>query len=263
MPSLKVTGATALLLLGGLSTPAWAQKTTCKDVPIRWFIYQTVTAAEAPEGALPARIRGDGGWYAPGGGNNNVVIHTCGTNPSYDATIVVGSKRKVFFDFGAPITGSVIQSSLPTGTYINTPFMNVRNLLCAGCADPAAPFTTRMSIQLYSFLSGQDYRLRFMPPNTDALDRHSDPDIVPAENLPYESSPVRVEPQPYNCNVGGTTMPAWIIRGYVPSADPAIAPSENLQVGTLYNVTRSGDVHKGQFSMPFEIRIEALSCLTR
>ena len=255
--------AAGVLLGMGAWTPAWAQKTKCQDVPIRWFVYSTAQDPGDPTREVAAAISGDGAWYTGSGGNTNVVIHTCGTNPSYDATIVVGSKRKMFFSFPAPITGSVIESSLAAGTYVNTPFMNVRNLVCAGCSDPTAPFTTRMSIQMYSFLSGQDYRLRFMPPVTDAPDRHSDPDIIPSENVPYESSPVRVEPQAYDCHVGGTTKPAWIVRGMNPSADPNVPSDENLQVGTLYQATRSGDVHKGQYSMPFEIRIEALTCIVR
>ena len=101
-----------------------------------------------------------------------------------------------------------------------------------------------------------------MPPNVDAPDRHIEPGVIPAENTPFEASPARVIPQPYDCASGGTTNPSWIVRGSTPSADPAIPANENLQVGTLRRMTTTGLVHAGQYSMPFEMRIEALSCFT-
>lgn len=245
----------ALLLGSGTFTPAFAQKNTCKDIAIRWFIAETVTL---PDGTVaPAAISGDGQWYS---GGSNTVIHVCGTNPTYDATIAVGNKRKVAVTFGAPISGSVIAESIAAGTYRDSPFLNVRNLLCVGCADPKGPFTTRMASQWK--LNTSDYRLRFMPPVTDSPDRHTNPEAIPAENTPYEASPVLVLPQPYDCHVGGTVKPSWIVRGTNASADPAIPPAENLQVGTLSRVTNSSITHAGQYSLPFEIRIEALSCFT-
>lgn len=256
MNGLKLAVAIAGVLLGSgmWTTPAFAQRNTCKDIPIQWVIYETATL---PDGTVvPSAIRGDGQAYS----GQNTSIHVCGTSPSYDATIVVSNKRKLALTFGAPITGSVVAESIAGGPYYDSPFLNVRNLLCVGCADPTQPFTTRMGTQWR--LSGSDYRLRFMPFTTDAPDRHTNPDAIPAENTPFESSPVRVLPQPYDCHVGGKVRPSWVVRGTNTSADPGIAASESLQVGTLTRVTNDDIIHSGQYSLPFEMRIEALSCFT-
>jgi hypothetical protein len=247
------------LVMGGTVATAQKKGGGCQDVAIRWYVYPVATLADGS--AIPAAIQGDGNWYSNSQGASNSVIHRCGTDPSYDATLLVGKTRRLNLVFGTPIANSVMEESLPGGTYPGSHFMNVRNLLCVGCADPTVPFTTHFALQLYD-ISRQDYRLRFMPPTVDAPDRHIDPAVIPSENVPYEASPAQVIPQPYDCATGGATKPSWIVRGVNPSADPAIPASENLQVGTLRRVTRTGTVHAGQYSMPFEMRIEALSCFT-
>lgn len=245
----------ALLLGSGSVAPVFAQKNTCKDIPIQWFIFETATLSDGT--VVPAAISGDGQWYS-GGSNNS--IHVCGTNPSYDATIVVSAKRKVTLSFGAPIPGSVIAESIAPGTYRDSPFLNVRNILCVGCADPTQPFTTRVGTQWR--LSNGDYRLRFMPYTTDSPDRHTNSAAIPAENTPYETSPAIVYPQPYDCHLGGNVRPSWIVRGTNATTDTGIAAEERLQVGTLSRVTRNEIIHAGQYSLPFEIKIEALSCFS-
>lgn len=244
----------SMVLASGIWSAAHAQKSSsCQDVQIRWFIFQTATM---PDGtSVPSAIRGDGSWYS---GGTNSVIHRCGTTPTYDATIVVASRRKVSFVFGAPLTGSVVAETVAAGTYLDSPFFNLRNILCVGCATPSQPFTTHLGSQIR--IGSDDYRLRFMPPGVDAPDRHINPDVLPFENSPYQASPVRVIPQPYNCLSGGPLMPAWVVRGTNPSADPNIVPGENLQVGTASRITNTSVTHAGQYSMPFEMRIEALSC---
>lgn len=249
--------AFAMVLLAtvlGLSSAQAQKKPACKDIPLRWFFSTTATQ---PDGTVvPSAIRGDGEWYADGLNNN---IHVCGTSPTYDATIAVTSRRKVSFSFGAPVTGSVLSESIAGGTYSDSPFFNVRNLLCVGCrSDPSQPFTTRIGMQVK--LVNQNYRLRFMPEHTDSPDRHTNPEAIPFENTPYLASPALVIPQPYDCLSGGTVKPSWIVRGTNPSADTRIAPAENLQVGTLSRVTSSSVIHAGQYSMPFEFRLEAMSC---
>lgn len=246
------------LLVGGAASPAFAQKSTCKDVPIRWFIYPVATLSD--DSTVPSAITGDGNWYSAASGTSNTVIHVCGDNPTRDATVALSSKRTIGLTFGAPITGTATSDSI-TGSFRNGGFMNVRNILCVGCAKaPFEPFTTRMTLQLYMLANRSDYRLRFMPNLADAPDR-MDPALIAAENAPYESSPVQVLPQPYDCNAGGTTKPSWIVRGTVPSADAAVAAAENLQVGSLARITSKGArIAAGQYSMPFEMRIEALSC---
>lgn len=254
----------AAFVFGGIAVTAAQKKGGggsggCTDVPIRWYVYPVASLADGS--TIPAAIRGDGNWYSDASGASNSVIHRCGTNPTHDATMAVAKSRRVTFAFSSAVSGSVLEEGFGPGVLQNSPFVNLRNLLCAGCADSHSPFTAHMAFQLYS-IERQDYRFRFMPPTVDAPDLHIDPAVIPSENTPYEASPVQVIPQPYDCNVGGATKPSWIVRGVNPSADPAIPASENLQVGTLRRVTRTGSVHAGQYSMPFEMRIEALSCFS-
>src|SRR5688572_1511575 len=143
-----------------------------------------------PRGDLAGRnktvnsaIRGDGNWCSSGAGTSNTVIHVCGGDPTYDSTMALSGKRKLSVSLPAPVSGSVRQESV-SGTYLDSAFMNVRNILCGGCVlPPGEPFTTHMAFQLYG-LSRDVYRLRFMPHVTDAPDRHINPDQIPAENVP-------------------------------------------------------------------------------
>ena len=142
----------------------------------------------------------------------------------------MSGKRKLSVSFLAPVSGSVLQESV-SGTYLDSAFMNLRNILCVGCTlPPGEPFTTHMAFQLSS-LSRDIYRLRFMPHVTDAPDRHINPDQIPAENVPFESSPVLVIPQPYNCTTGGSTKPSWIVRGTVLTSDARRGHSRELAGG--------------------------------
>lgn len=243
-----ITGLLAVLFSTlGLASPALAQKSTCKDIAIRWSVY-----ASSQEGTATA-IRGDGNWYTGTNGNSNVVIHVCGDNPSGDATIVVGSQRRLEFDLSAArlIPGS--GAGIAPATYTSSPFMNVRNLLF----DRVNPFTTRMSINLPKLASRQDYRLNFLPTVADTqLRRYDDP--VEFINDPAETSTVIVDPQAYDCDTRpGGTLPAWIVRGTQPN------PDGNVQAGTLTQVGSKGATRVGQYSLPFEIRIEALACIVR
>ncbi len=244
--------------MGGMMVLEAQKPSKCVGVDTRWYIYPTATL---PDGSTtPAAIRGDGNWYTGG------AIQMCGTSPTYDSTIKLAKSRRITLAFPAPVSGSIIEEALTTtgATFQDSSFLNLRNILCVGCADPSAPFTTHLALQMYD-INRQHYRLRFMPPVVDAPDRHIDPAVIPSENVPYEASPAQVFPQPYNCHTGGATRPSWLVRGVNPSADPSIPASENLQVGTLRRFP-PGDigptVHAGQYSMPFEMRIEALSCFT-
>ena len=259
--SILTTVVAVVIGAAGEWTMALAQKGGgCRDVETRWFIYPVATLQDGT--TVPSAIQGDGNWYSSGaGGTSNTVIHICGADPTYDSTMAMSSKRKLSVSFLAPVSGSVLQESV-SGTYLDSAFMNLRNILCVGCTlPPGEPFTTHMAFQLSS-LSRDVYRLRFMPHVTDAPDRHINPDQIPAENVPFESSPVLVIPQPYNCTTGGSTKPSWIVRGTVPTSDGDVSATENLQVGTLSRVGRTAITHAGQYSMPFEMRIEALSCFS-
>jgi hypothetical protein len=250
-----------ILFVGGIASPAWAQKTACKDIPIRWFIYPVATLEDGS--TVPSAITGDGNWYAASNGTSNTVIHVCGDIPTRDATMALSSKRKISVSFGSPVTGSVLEESL-LGAYQNSGFMNVRNILCASCSKaPFEPFTTRMGVQLFGLANRSDYQLRFMPSVTDAPSFHTGAGVIAAENVPYETSAVLVLPQPFDCTTGGSTKPSWIVRGMMASSDTNIAAGENLQVGTLSRSKSNGTrIHAGQYSMPFEMRIEALACFS-
>ena len=243
-----------LSLMTALAMPgaARAQKGGCKDVPTRWFFYPAATQADGT--TVPAAVMGDGNWY-------DAAINMCGQMPTYDSTLLTG-KRKLTLALPNPVTGSVIDESL-AGSYQASSFVNVRNLLCVGCSKGTLePFTTRIAFTLDQLANRNNYRLRFMPQVADAPDRHSSAETFPDDNNPFESSAVTVLPQPYNCTAGGSTRPSWIVRGTNPTSDPRVSASENLQVGTLYRASRSGPIHAGQYSLPFEIRIEALSCFS-
>ena len=226
---------------------ASAQKGGCRDVATRWFIYPVATLPTLPPTTVAAAITGDGDWYSSSSGTSNTVIHVCGSDPTYDSTLLMSSRRKLSVAFPAPISGSVLQESV-SGTYLNSAFINVRNLLCFGCATPPGqPFTTRMAFQLYGLANRSDYRLRFMPHATDAPDRHTLPEQIDAENTPFEGSPVTVLPQPYDCMTGGSTRPSWIVRATVPTSDAQVPAGQALQVGTLTRIGKPSIVHAGRY----------------
>ena len=99
-----------------------------------------------------------------------------------------------------------------------------------------------MSIELYDMLKPSDYRLRFLPPHTDAMNTEPPGEV---ENSPNEASPVLVIPQLYDCDLpNGSIKPSWIVRG----TDPNTAANGALQLGTLTRITNSGQpVHAGQY----------------
>ena len=158
----RVSVAVATVVLAailGQWNAVFAQKNRCKDVAIRWFIYLEATLQDG-EPPITSAIQGDGTWYSTTSGTSNTQIYVCGTK---DATMLMGQSRKLSLTFPAPVAGSVIDESISAGSYQSRAFLNVRNILCAGCSNPYAPFTTRMSIVLYDMLKPSDYRLRFLP----------------------------------------------------------------------------------------------------
>jgi hypothetical protein len=74
------------------------------------------------------------------------------------------------------------------------------------------------------------------------------------DNTPFPTSPVAVYPM-YPAVCGPGSMPTWIVRG------TSLNRNGTLQVGTLHKKpTRGAQIHNGQYSLPFELRIEALQC---
>jgi hypothetical protein len=222
-------------------------KSTCDPVPIRVTIYENVV--DPVTGArFPSTITSDGAEYVDGAPGVSAILHICGTK---DATLNLSGKRTIKFNLTSPIPGSVIeeQPAWVPALVSSTGFINVRNLVYSH-----QPFTTHMGTD-FSLQSAGTYQLRFMPYAVDAPDLHTDPSVLPSENTPYDSSPATVYPQPYDCNSGGTTKPSWIVIGN------NVTPRGFLQVGTLHKLLKSTTrVHEGQYQMPFELRIEALTC---
>ena len=114
-----------------------------------------------------------------------------------------------------------------------------------------------------SMYNKSEYNLRFAGPNVSTLpfapDLDNDSSRVNTANSPSPTSLVYVAPQPYDCV---TSYPAWIVRGTL--VNQTTQPNY-LQVGTLVDAGKNGiDIASaGQFSMPFEYRIETLSCAVR
>jgi hypothetical protein len=102
---------------------------------------------------------------------------------------------------------------------------------------------------------GAIYRLGFSPSVVDAPDRHSGDTLAAIDNAPYPTSPAVVYPSyPESCGVNGA-MPTWLVRGTTRNVDGM------LEVAALHKVPPKGaQIHQGQYSMPFELRIEALQC---
>lgn len=131
----------SLVVAGALGSPLFAAR--CTDQPIRFYVYPVATLQDGVT-TVSAAVQGDGNWYT--GGRINICSAT------YDATVVLPTKRKMTFIFPAPIPGSFVDTPIPAGSYSISTFVNVRNLLCVGCANPHNPFTTHVAMQLPSLI---------------------------------------------------------------------------------------------------------------
>jgi len=239
----------AFAICVGIAAPASAAEPPCIDVPVRVTILNN--AVDPATGAVIATaLRGDGlGEYVNGTSKVSATIRVCdGTN---DVILNVSSTKRTFaYQFATPLAGSLIGSQ-PTwvpGTATVSGWINVRNLLYSRQA-----FTTHMGTT-FTAPDRASYRLGFMPVSVDAPNLHM---VDGDQNTPSDSSPATVYPQSFDCLSGGTTKPSWLVLG--DNANTAGA----MQVGTLYKLasTPSGaNVHKGQYTLPFEIRVDALTC---
>ena len=103
------------------------------------------------------------------------------------------------------------------------------------------------------------YRLGFKgssPTLLNAPNLH-DPQNTPGDNTPFASSPVVVYPT-YPTPCGPDSRPRWLVRATSPNA-----PDTKLAVGTLHQQpsgNTSAEVHEGQYTMPFEMLLEAMQC---
>jgi hypothetical protein len=244
--------ALPIVLVAGFA--AQNPKGSCTDIPVRVTILNPVV--DPITGAMvTSAITSDGrGEYVDGVSGVSAAIKIC--SGTYDAVVIVKAPKRTFtYQFAPPIPGSIIQEQpawIP-GTWSISGWINVRDILYS-----KQPFTTHVGSTFTLPANGSTYRLRFMPFMVDAPDLHVDPDEIPGENTPYSSSYAKVYPQSFDCNSGGTTKPSWIVVGNNLN-DQGI-----LQVGTLRKLPngRGQSTHQGQYTMPFELRIEALQCFT-
>jgi hypothetical protein len=224
---------------------------SCTDVPIGVTILNNAVDQITGAVTTSALLSDGGGEYLNGTSNVSATIHVCdGTN---NAVLNVSSSKRTFiYQFTAPISGSVIQSKpvwVP-GAYNVSGWIDVRNLLFSH-----QPFTTHMG----TTFTGSDhanYRLAFMPTTVDAPDLHP---VNDNQNIPYDSSPAKVYPQAFDCNAGGITKPSWLVVGN------DLNNLGMMEVGTLYKLANNAhgtDTHEGQYTAPFELRIDALTCFS-
>lgn len=219
----------------------------CKNIPVRVTLYTHAVTNGATGESVPSALQSDGaGEYVDGASGSALIMICSGTN---DAVVNLSrSKRKFKFVFAPPLAGSVVEEapSWVPGTFLVTGWINVRHLTFS-----KDPFTTRVG-STFTGPDGAQYRLGFHPYDADAPDLHS-PELAVMDNTPYLTSPAVVFPSyPPVCAPG--TMPTWIVRGTSPNGGGL------LQVATLHKKTRDGQIHHGQYSMPFELRIEAMQC---
>lgn len=229
-----------------------AEAAGCKDVPLRVTLFNTAIVDPATGSAITTALQSDGrGEYVNGIGGS-VLIRACdGTN---DAVVnVTSSKRSFTFSFPPAIPGSVVEAvpAWVPGRYAVTGWINVRNLTFS-----KQPFTTRTGATFTAPVDRATYRLGFMPVDADAPDLHTGSMDPSTDNTPYPTSAATVYPSyPDVCAAGN--MPTWLVRGTTTNS------AGQMQVAALHKMpTRGAQIHEGQYSMPFELRIEALQCFS-
>ena len=243
--ALCAIGMAVVLAAPGTGRTMLAAK-PCADIPLRVTIFNT--AIDGSGATVQSAIQSDGG-----GEYTSAAITVCaGTN---DAVVNLASTRRTFtYIFPAPIVGSIVQTqpAWVPGTYNLSGWINVRNITFS-----KAPFTTHMG----STFTGPDrasYRLGWDPFVVDAPDLHSGENLAQLDNSPQATSPAMVYPTyPVTCGPGN--MPRWLVRGTTPNDQNV------MEVTTLYKQTsgpHTSLTHSGQYTLPFEMSIEAMQCFS-
>jgi len=229
--------------------PARAGKPSrCTDIPVRVTLYNNAVTNPSTGATTPSAVRSDGG-----GEYTTASIKVCsGTN---DVVTTTGS-RTFTFGFPSPIPGSIIEAvpAWVPGTYVVSGSINVKNILYS-----KEPFAT-MAGSFFTLSGGHvSYRLGFkgLSPDLPNAPNLEDGGHTPGDNIPFPSSPVVVFPAyPDTCGPGN--MPRWLVRATSPNS-----PGTTMELGTLHTdfSGRNPDgVHQGQYSLPFEMLIEAMQC---
>jgi hypothetical protein len=238
-----------------VTTPSLEAAAPCKDIPLRVTIYANTVTDPSTGATTPSAILPDGGGEYLNGSSASALIKVCdGTN---DAVLNVASTKRTFtYAFPAPVTGSVIQS-VPTwvpATLSVSGWINVRNIIFD--KGQQTPFTTHMGSTFSVSGDKSSYRLGFDPLQVDAPDLHSGDTSASIDNTPYAVAPATVYPT-YPTVCGAGSMPSWLVRG------ATVDGSGNLELATLHKMpTNPGgsQTHEGQYSLPFEMHIEAMQC---
>jgi hypothetical protein len=216
-------------------------------------LYNNAVTDPSTGATIPSAIRSDGG-----GEYTTASIQVC--SGTYDAvTNLSGTKRTFTYSFPSPLVGSVIDGvpAWVPGTYAGSGWINVRNVLYDKGSNQA--FATMAGSTFTLSLERATYRLGFKGqsaslPNAPNL---HDPSATPGDNMPFPSAPVIVYPTyPTVCGIGA--MPTWLVRATSPNV-----PGTTLGVATLHKLAstpQGSETQEGQYTMPFEMLIEALQC---
>ncbi len=240
-----------------------AQK--CKDIPLTITFHQTAIpsnwdgTADTTAVPVPSAFVGDGNdVYVDSSGVGATIKFCSGT---HDAVLnLLVSKRRLTARLPAPIPDSGANLyTPPADSYTRNGLLNIRNIICFGCVSPGQPFVTHVLVGLDTLMNTENYSFRFLPSaNPTSLPvagtvQSDDAAAAAMSNTPNATSWAVVLPQPYNCGQG--VYPSWIVRGTLPnsSSQPSF-----MQVATLFDKDRN--LNAGQFSMPFDIRVQANQC---
>ena len=234
-----------------LSAARPAPPAKCQDLPARVTIFNNAVTDPSTGASTASALRSDGG-----GEYTTASIKVCsGTN---DVVTTSGS-RTFTYAFPAPIAGSVIESA-PTwvpGTYAVSGSIVVHNILYNKGSN--STFATMAGSMFTVPGDRATYRFGFKgaSPDLPNAPNSEDPGRTPGDNTPLPSSPVVVYPTyPLVCGPG--QMPQWRVIATSPNF-----PGTTLEVGTLHKPgpgKNAADVHEGQYSMPFEMVIQAMQC---
>jgi hypothetical protein len=244
-----------------------ARAARCTDIPASFTLHETATVMNldgtvALDGAnnpvtAPSAIVGDGNDVY----SANASIKICGTRDGI-LNLLTG-QRKISAILPSPVANSGANAATPPpGKYTANGVINVRNLVCQGCASPGQPFVTRAGVELDSMFNGLTYHVWNMPAIDIstlpfAPDSDGDSSAVSLSNSPNVTSLVIVLPQPYNCTQG--IYPSWIVRSTLPNQG---SQPSYVALATLVDTTKNNQTttSAGQFPMPFEYQIQALAC---